>query len=227
MQKNNRVWEIDFARGIAILLMVTFHLIVDLKDFYSYDVEYMSGLWYYEGKLSAILFMIVSGISCTFSKSNSKRGVKVFTFGLILTVITFFFSPQTYIRFGILHFLGISMILYDLINRLDVKWIAAIGSLSFIAGSYFSKITVKSPYLFPIGLMDKNFASMDYYALFPWFGVFSIGIIIGKTVYKKRKSIFNFKYENTFFSFLAKHSLSIYLLHQPALLGVLYIWHSF
>ncbi|WHH59560.1 heparan-alpha-glucosaminide N-acetyltransferase [Petroclostridium sp. X23] len=227
MQKNNRVWEIDFIRGTAIILMVIFHLIVDLKDFYSYDIEYLSGFWSYEGKLSAILFMLVSGVSCTFSKSNMKRGLKVFSFGLILTAVTYIFSPEMYIRFGILHFLGTSMILYSLINKLSTKLLLTASTLIIIIGNYFLKMTVQSPYLFVIGLTDKNFGSMDYYPLMPWLSVFIIGIVIGRVVYKERKSIFNFTLENTYMSFLGNHSLLIYLLHQPLLLATLYVLHAF
>jgi uncharacterized membrane protein len=227
MQQRNRVWEIDFIRGIAIILMTIFHLIVDLKDFYAYKIEYLSGFWYYEGKLSAILFMLVSGISCTFSKSNIKRGLKVFSFGMLLTLTTYFYDPETYIRFGILHFLGASMILYNFIKNLNNKMLIAISILFILVGNIFSDMLVDSPYLFPIGLINKNFASLDYYPLFPWFGIFAAGILIGKTVYKNRKSIFPFNFKHDFISLLGKHSLPIYLIHQPALLAILFVIHKY
>ncbi|MDK2799094.1 MAG: hypothetical protein PWP27_1983 [Clostridiales bacterium] len=226
MKIKRRIWEIDFIRGIAIVLMVVFHLVVDLKDFYSYDIEYLSGFWYYVGKLSAILFILISGVSSTFSKHNIKRGSVVFSFGLLLSVITFFYSPKDYIKFGILHFLGTSMILYHFLNKLEKKYIFLLGTTIIILGNIFSNIVVNTPYLFPFGLIDKNFSSLDYYSLFPWFGLFLYGTLIAKTLYIEKKSLFSFEIKHDFISYLGQHSLFIYLTHQPLLLGILFIVHK-
>ena len=48
-QPLSRILEIDALRGVAIILMVIFHIIVDLTDFYGYHFQYLSGFWYYEG----------------------------------------------------------------------------------------------------------------------------------------------------------------------------------
>ena len=225
MEVKKRIWEIDFFRGIAIILMIVFHLIVDLKDFYSYDIDYMSGFWYYEGKISAILFITIAGISSTLGRNTFKRGIFVFALGMFLTVITYFYDPNTYIRFGILHLLGISMLLSILFKKFNTIFLAFISVLFLIVGNIFSKIIVNSPFLFWIGLVNNNFRSMDYYPLLPWFGIFTIGIVIGKTLYKERKSIIPVTINNDPISFLGKHSLAIYILHQPILLMVLYLLH--
>src|SRR5665647_1682285 len=107
---SNRIWEIDLIRGIAIILMIIFHLIVDLKDFYGYNLDYFRGFWYIEGKFSAILFMLICGVSSTLGRNNIRHGLKVFIWAMILTAVTYIYNGSCYILFGILHFLGISLL---------------------------------------------------------------------------------------------------------------------
>jgi len=225
VSRTDRLWEIDFFRGIAIVLMVIFHTIVDLKDFYGYDIDYMSGFWSYVGKLSAILFILISGISSTFSKNNIKRGIIVFSFGMLLTLVTYIYDQSFFIRFGILHFLGISMILYGLISRAKLSYLLVISVAAISLGQIFDGMTVNTPFLFPIGLRNDSFSSLDYYPLLPWFGLFLIGVLIGKTIYTNKKAIFNVKVKYDPLSYLGKHSLFIYLIHQPVILVLLHAYH--
>lgn len=223
-QSKNRIWEIDFIRGIAIILMIIFHLVVDLKDFYSYNLDYLNGFWFYLGKTSAVLFMLVSGVSSSFSRSF-KRGMMIFGFGMLLTIITYFYDPQTYIVFGILHLLGVSMILAPFFNQLDKLYIFIIATLVILMGIYFDPIYINTSYLIPIGLKNNGFRSMDYYPLFPWFGVFLYGIIISKVLNINKRIFIFFIPRNDLISYLGRHSLMIYLTHQPVLLAILFLIH--
>lgn len=221
---SRRIWEIDFIRGIAILLMILFHLIVDLKDFFGFQVEYLQGFWYLEGKLSAILFMIMCGVSSTLGRSTMQHGIKVFTWAMLLTAVTYIYNPSCYIRFGILHFLGISLLSAGLIRRLSSVWIFILSFVSILIGISFSERFVSNPYVFPLGLMTNTFISLDYYPLFPWYGVFLFGIIVGKIGYDDKVSLIQRPippFKNI--SWLGQHSLAIYLIHQPLLLSLLYL----
>lgn len=222
----NRIFEIDFFRGIALIMMIVFHLIYDLKEFYSYNFEYLRGFWYYEGKIAAIMFMLISGISATFSRNNLKRGFVVFGYGMLLTVVTYFYDPKTYIRFGILHLLGFCKIAYHYIGVFSNKILMAISITAITVGNIFSKVNVKNPYLYPFGLLASDFSSLDYYPILPWLGVFFLGVIMGKTIYPTKKSLlpFNPKFESI--AYMGRNSLFIYLVHQPVLLLLLYIYHN-
>lgn len=216
-----RIWEIDFLRGIALILMIIFHVVFDLRDIYNYPIEYSSGFYYYVGKASAILFMLVSGISSSFSRNNIKRGVRIFAVAMGVTLATYLFSPSLIVKFGVLHFFGISMILYPLFQNLRGYVLIITGTLVIIAGNFMSGMTVSSEFLFPIGLMSKNFASSDYYPLFPWFGVFLYGAALGKILYKEKKSLFNFTVKDNPLTFISRHTLIVYVLHQPLTLLIL------
>lgn len=229
MATKNRITEIDFLRGIAIILMILFHLIVDLKDFYHYNLEYLTGFWYLEGKLSAILFILLCGVSSTLSKNNTRHGITVFLWALLLTVITYFYNKNCFIWFGILHFLGISLLSANLLRNLPIVWLSIISSISILLGTLFSQRFIDNPYLFPIGLVNSTFISLDYYPLFPWYGIFLLGMIIGKAFYENKKRLSTCQASPSLakpITRLGQHSLMIYLIHQPLLLALLYIIHS-
>lgn len=230
MTLQHRIGTIDFIRGLAIILMIIFHFIVDLKDFYSYPINYVSGFWYAEGKLSAILFMLICGVSSTLGKNSTRHGFRIFLWAMLLTVVTYVYSENYYIRFGILHFLGISLLSAHFIRPWPNYALAILSCAIIIIGITFSNQYVSSPYLFPLGLRNSSFTSMDYYPLFPWYGVFLFGIVLGKIWYKDRSKrpdprILSF-FPFSLVAHLGQHSLAVYLIHQPILLLFLYLVHG-
>ena len=230
--RGSRVWQIDVLRGVAMILMTIFHALVDIRDFFGIaDLRYFEPPLLYIGRVSAILFIFISGISCRFSRNNIKRGAKVFLCGMIVTVATYIFVRDLYIRFGILHFLGVSMILTGLFEhlRIDEKreriiiWIAA--PLSLFLGWLFSRVTTEIPFLFIFGVITPKFVSYDFYPLFPWYGIYLAGYAIGRIAAQNRIKLAGF-HENWIMSALGalgKKSLIFYILHQPALLIILYV----
>lgn len=217
---NRRILEIDFLRAIAIILMVIFHIVYDLNEFVGLDIDYLSGFWYWEGKTSALMFIFLAGISSGFSKNTVKRGIKVLIFAMVITLVTYIFFREQYIRFGILHLLGTSMIFFPLLKKMNniLLFISAV----FIA---FTAISIKSTLvdtslLLPFGVMYRGFVTLDYYPISPYLSVFILGILAYKMYYYKGQSIFKFNYKNEYLSIISKNSLAIYLIHQPVLVGM-------
>lgn len=252
---SERVWEIDFLRALAILLMVTFHIVYDLDWLTNLNVSYEDPFWYWVGKSSALMFMFVSGISSGFSKDTVRRGLKVFCYALIVTVVTYFSLRAEYVRFGILHFLAVSMLLFPVLKKLPVVYLLIISIISIVLGLYFHQSVTNTWLLIPFGLTYPEFSTIDYYPLFPYLGVTTLGIIAYKVFYSKGKRIIkknwpapslydlgkgpsstyatsNFSFLNGIkkrqgsntLTFVSKHSLPIYLLHQPIILAVLYLF---
>ena len=219
--RDKRIWELDFFRGIALILMIYFHIVFDMKDIFDYNVIYSSGINYYLGKISAILFMLLSGVSCYLSRSNIRRGVKVLGIAMIITVATHLYSPELGVKFGILHFLGVCMLIAPLFQKLNRYMLLVLGTGSIILGNYFSGTTVSHDYLFVFGIYSEKFVSSDYYPLFPWIGIFMYGMAVGQIFYSNRKSIFNFTMGGNFISKAGRHTLVCYVLHQPLILLIL------
>lgn len=218
----SRIWELDFLRGIAILAMIAFHILYDLKVFYQVPISYEEGPVYYLGKFAASLFIVAAGISCSLSKSNIKRGAKLFLLGLLITLVTSLVIPGSNIIFGILHFLGTSIVLYSIFKHLKPRTLLLLGTAIILAGFYFKKITLPNNLLAPLGLLGSDFYSVDYYPLVPWLGLFLYGVALGKMLYTEKQSLFPVSpFRQNIVTALGQHSLAIYLLHQPVILLLL------
>jgi len=222
-EKNNRIWEVDFLRGTAIILMVLFHLLYDLNEFYGYKINYQEGYINLIGKSSALLFISISALSCSLSSSNFKRGLKILLLAFAITLITYIYDANTYINFGILHLIGTSILFYKFFKPFNAHLLLIMGTIIIIIGGFFSKTTIPTNFFFPFGLTNSSYTSLDYYPLFPYFGVFLYGMAFVKIFYPHKKSLLNFNLANNLISYLGQHSLAIYLIHQPILLGILYL----
>lgn len=219
--KGRRIWELDFLKGIALLLMVYFHLIYDLDQFFNNTVSIESPFNAYTGKAAGLLFIFTAGIGTYLSRNNLKRGLKLFGIAIIITIASYIYSPDEIIMFGILHFFAACILLYPLFRKLNPAALFVLGVLIYLLKTPAGKINMPFNYLFPLGLINQSFASSDYYPLIPYLGIFIFGVAIGKILYKEKTSIFKFQPPKNFINFAGRHTLAIYLLHQPIILIVL------
>ncbi len=225
MERLSRFWEVDALRGLAIIGMIVYHLIWDL-DFFGYNVS-VSGLDVFQ-KVVAGTFILLVGVSLALSyarKARSwdyyfKRGLMVFGWGMVITVVTKLVLEGSYVRFGVLHLIGVSIALgyfFIRFRRLNILF----GSLCFVL-YYFVK-DISSSLWYWIGF-SPTFGSVDYFPLLPWFGVVLFGIFLGKTLYFGYKRQFTIvPLRVRWLEYLGKHSLKIYIIHQPVLLGTIYV----
>ena len=145
-----RFWEIDFLRGIAIIMMVLYHLLYNLYYFAHYNINVYSGFWMYFARTTATTFIFLVGVSLSVSFSRTKkihqdrnklfmkyfrRGLKVFSWGLIITLVTWIFLREGFVIFGILHLIGISIILAYPFLKLRY-WNLLIGLFCIFLGAY-------------------------------------------------------------------------------------------
>lgn len=224
MNKNKeRIWELDLIRGIALVLMIYFHIVYDLKEIFHQPVSYQSGINYYVGKVSGSLFIFAAGISSSLSKSNSKRALKLLAIALAITAATHLYDPQIGIKFGILHFLGLSILAAPLFLRLNKYFLLVLGMAVFVLSPYLSAVRVNNNLLFIFGLTTNSFVSSDFYPVIPWFGIFLFGLSAGKGLYSSRKSYAALKQGKNILTLAGKHTLLIYLLHQPLILVILHL----
>lgn len=216
--------EIDLLRAVAIVLMVLFHLVYDLKEFAGVNIDYQSPLWFFIGKASALLFIFISGLSSGFSRSPIRRGLKVLFYGMGITVVTYLFMKDEYVRFGILHFLGVTMILSPLLVRLSSWTLWGLAGSSAVLGFWFKEQVLKTSLLLPFGLMYDGFGSMDYYPLFPYLAMTVLGILAYRHFYAQRtEPLFALRKNSELIRWLSRNSLGIYLFHQPLLLLMIFI----
>ncbi len=242
---NRRYIEIDLVRGIAVVMMVLYHLLFDLWFLSMYQIPVTTGFWKYFAVATASLFLILVGISVTISAAHAekllsrrdfylkfvRRGIVILLVAAGITFATWWYlSGEGFIIFGILHLIGFSIILAPLFFHRGKKTLVA-GIVIILIGILLMQ--VRGPaYLIPFGIFPESFYSVDYTPVFPWFGLVLAGIFIGETLYPGGRRAFSlpkfqnpgrlFSYPLTFLSFLGKHSLIIYIIHQPVIILLLH-----
>ncbi len=229
-----RFWEIDFLRGFAIVNMIIYN--------YSFALSYLGisslklSLWY--AIMIASTFIFISGLCLTISYSKVKnkslreirkkfffKGLKIFFFGILITIITYLTFPEAFVIFGILHFIGISIILGQFfLNFRKLNFL--LGVILIFIGIYLQQFRFDFYWLLWLGFIPKYFFTFDYFPPLPWFGLTLFGISFGNIFYKDGKRRFKIKDFSKniiikFLMFLGRNSLLIYLLHQPILIFIL------
>lgn len=224
---------IDILRGVAICGMLIFHIHFDIQNFFTYSSAWISIFWEILWKLSAFLFITIAGFSFAYAyKKYSasivskyiKYALKLWLIALCISFVTYMLSPEVAVWFGILHFFSIAFLLLLLLKdlyRFNMFLIVLIGCLLYIF-----PIDSQSKTLFLLWL-GEWYSSGDYYPLFPYFWVLLFGYISGQYFLKKNLSHYlELNTSNTIsrgFEYIGKHSLFIYIVHQPVILGVLYL----
>lgn len=239
LSPHSRFWELDFIRGTAVAMMVLYHFLYDLDYFGIYPLDVRLGPWLYFAEATAAIFIVLVGASLTMSASRSRvleasgklylklfeRGLKIFSMGLAITLATYLLIGRGFIIFGVLHFIGASIVLAYPFLRLRTANIFA-GAVVILTGFYLQGLTFNFPWLLWLGFVPYNFYTLDYFPLIPWFGLVLIGIFLGNGFYQDGKRGFKLpdlsgSFMVDLFCALGRNSLAIYLIHQPVIVAAL------
>ncbi len=215
-------------------MMVAYHFVFDLPYFFSGTPDPYSGIWILIARVVQYGFLSAVGLSLYLSfkkapdysiwlKRMEVRAFKLFGVAMAITLVTWLVAPDAYIRFGILHLISVSILLGALIIP-STALTGAAFFLSLALGIYLSGSEAPYSFLIPFGLPPANFYTFDYFPLFPWFSVVLAGILLAK-VFEHLSWLQNPKWLGRFPALekIGQHSLLIYLIHQPILLGGLWI----
>lgn len=233
---------IDAVRGVAIINMIAYHLCYDIFEVFGvHEGWYLTtGATIWE-RFICCTFILVSGVSLNFSKHPYRRGLIINLCGFAITAITLIFMPSQVIWFGILNLIGCAIIITAALKPLFEKLppiTGAVGSLLLFAFSYgvprqflglFNLRLITLPealyqfsFLSFLGFKSADFYSSDYFPLLPWLFLFFAGFFLWKIFERTRAAEF-FRPRIPILSFIGRHSLLIYLVHQPVLYGICYI----
>ena len=262
--KRNRIWEIDFVRGLMILFVVWDHFMWDVNCIGTQTYRSKLFQWlftlserYYNGSLRAVthdvfvsMFVVTSGISCSFSRSNGKRAIKMMIFALLFSAVTYAVSSvigeELTIYFNVIHVVALSVALYTAIEWLwslcKKNWqknifgvvMFAITMTALVLGSCAKNMNVhwtnllfgKSEWRTAVIRKFRN--GGDYLAFLPDFGWFLVGVFLGKLIYRERKSVFpsvDARYVSPV-TFCGRHSLWVYFISQIVMFGFVYLLHD-
>ena len=240
-----RIHLMDELRGFAVFCMVFYHGFYTL----AFLMGQSWGEWLYRFFMPAEpwfagLFIFIAGISSNLTHSNLVRGVKLLGVALLVTLATAIAVPDELIVFGILHFLSVCMSAFGLLQLLRRRlgrteeppfrlWPVVVCAVLFIVTRYLASGYLQIPFvlrvflpsgwyqawLAPLGLPGPGFSSADYFPLLPWCFVFAAGTVVGRLAKAGKFPAWTYPSRVPFFSFLGRHALLIYVLHQPVIYG--------
>jgi len=226
-----RYAAIDALRGFAIVMMIAYHFSFDLnyhgwihQDFNN------SPFWLIARACIVSLFLLLVGISLALnaqradSRSFWRRQARLLAACVAVSLGSYLMFPESFIFFGILHFI----LLASLVGRLLVRFHYANLAASLpvlLAGVFYSNPLFDAPLLQWLGFMTYKPLTEDYVPFFPWFGVVLAGIFLGGQIIRKPAWLIGYQPgpQIRLSALAGRHSLAIYLLHQPVLLGILFL----
>lgn len=235
-----RFWEIDALRGVAIIMMVIYHLLWDLYFFAVLPtIALQVGFWRYFQRTTASLFLILVGVSLVVSYQRARhanggqrtpfikffwRGAQIFGWGMVISLIVRLAGIGT-IDFGVLHLIGFAII--AAYPFLEFRWLnIGLWALFYLTGTLLHPGLVNFPWLIWLGLEPLSYTYLDYFPIIPWFGVVLLGIGLGNLLYADNHRHWRMPDIGDWLplrelQFLGRRSLTIYLVHQPVLFVVL------
>ena len=231
---------LDTVRGVCILSMVAYHGMYDLVDIFGLPSAWYTGLPGYIWQQSICwTFILLSGMCWQLSRRHVKRGLLLVGCGAAITLITWLVMPSQRILYGVLNLLGLSALLLiplDKVFRKIPAWAGLVGALLLFAltknvsrGSlgFEGLVLCQLPrwlyatdLLAVVGFPSPSFWSTDYFPLLPWFFLFCAGYFLWSLLDKSPRAKELLRPGLRPLSFLGRHSLVIYLIHQPALMAV-------
>jgi len=234
-QFQHRIILIDLLRGVAIALMFIYHFCFDLNYFGYVHFRFNSDpFWLNFRAIIVSLFLGVMGFSLFLAHQSHWRPQRwLKRFGLLVlaalavSLSSYLMYPKSFIFFGILHFIAVASLLGLPFLRLGYLNLI-IGPVILLIGNHYEHPFFNQAGWQWLGMMTERPITEDYVPVFPWFGMILIGL--GLAYWTKNNQTLNkllyWQRQHpvlTTLTFAGRHSLLIYLLHQPIFLGVLYV----
>lgn len=231
----NRSPALDFARTLALAGMVLYHFTFDL-DLFGYIPRGTSVTGYFALHARAVAgcFLFLAGMSLYLAHRGgidwSKVARRTAVLGgaaAVITLVTVIVMPENFIFFGILHSITVASLLGLAFLRLPAVVVAGAGVMVLALPRIVSFDLFNPIWLVWIGLGTVKPMTADFEPVFPWFGPFLLGMASAKV-------LLQFGYLNRpqgpvarplrWLAWPGQHSLAIYLVHQPILIGLIWLY---
>ena len=239
---------LDTLRGLTLCSMIAYHTVWDLVCLFGavawpgFPAETRAFVWQQSICWS---FIFLSGFCWPLGRAHLRRGLTVFAGGLAVTAVTLLTMYENRVVFGVLTFLGCAMLLLIPLDRLLGRVPPGVGFLASTAlfallrnlgAGYLGfgpwRLCTVPAWLYKgyvatfIGFQDPAFYSSDYFAMLPWLFLFLAGYFACRWLragdaMARLPGIFACGVRPL--AFLGRHSLPLYLLHQPVIYGVLWL----
>lgn len=244
--KNKKRYElIDSIRGFAIINMIVFHALYDIFQIYGDGTMFSAPIFAVWERFICVSFIIISGASFNFSRHTVRNGIIVSLCGFAVTIVTTLAMPSQAVWFGILNLLGISMLicsaLKDIINAVPPVAGAVVsflmyaltygvprGYIGFLGIRFFElpQALYEYKYLSFLGFRSVDFVSSDFFPIIPWLFLYVFGLFLWRIIKERRLDKY-FYFKIPVLNIIGRHSLVIYLLHQPVLMLIMTLIYGY
>jgi uncharacterized membrane protein len=226
-----RIAAIDALRGTAIVAMVAYHFCFDLTVFRLYGADfYRDPFWIGARGLIVTGFLLLVGISLVLAQRDAapaarfwRRWVEIAGAAALVTAGSYLMFPRSFIYFGILHGIAASLLLARPLVPYPTAALA-LGIAAVVVGNTVALPFFDAPLASVVGLTTRKPPTEDFVPLLPWCGVVLLGIAAGHALARTRFALLApLDRAPRWLAWLGRHSLPIYLVHQPILLGALWL----
>jgi uncharacterized membrane protein len=226
-----RLDAIDAARGFALCLMIAYHFCFDLRHFgfLAADFEH-DAFWLWTRALILSTFMALVGVSLVLSERAGTSATHFWRrLGFIaagaaaVSLGSFVAFPRSFITFGVLH----CIVVASLVARplVGVPGLAlALGAAMIAVGNLVSHPVFDAPVLSVIGLRTSKPPTEDYVPVLPWAGATLLGVAAARYALTPAVTTALTRVRAPrILAWMGRHSLAIYLVHQPLLFSLLWV----
>lgn len=235
-RSSQRIAALDLLRSAALLGMASYHFVYDLQMHGLVPPGFaVQGFFYWHARTVASTFLLLAGLGIWLSHGAGirwpafwRRMAKVGGAAALVSVATYIALPDWWIFFGILHCIALGSLLALPFLRLPALVTVAAGAFVVWASYALATPAMNAPLLRFIGLHTIPTMTVDFEPLFPWFGPILIGLGLGRL--GSRFGLWNWLARWNAPGWVralgwpGRHSLAVYLLHQPILFGLVGLW---
>jgi uncharacterized membrane protein len=227
----NRIGGIDSLRGLAIVAMIAYHFTFDLRYFGAVRADFENDPFWLGARVAIVSsFLLLVGVSLVLAREFNvptarfaRRVALIALCALAATLGSYVVFPERFIYFGILHCIAVASVLArPLAGRPQLA--LALGAAAITAGLVLSHPFFDTRAASWIGFNTVKPPTEDFVPLFPWFGVVLLGIALGHGLVRRDFApVALLAQAPKALRWLGRHSLVVYMLHQPVLLGLLWL----
>jgi uncharacterized membrane protein len=228
-----RVASIDVLRALALFAMIGYHFAFDLRYYgvIRTDFEHDPICLVIRATILSS-FLLLAGVSLALAERRSggagaarfwRHVGEIAACALLVSAGSYALFPRTYIWFGVLHAIAVSLIAARPFARRPAL-AAGIGIVVIVAGATLSHPAFDTRSLGWLGFMTAKPYTEDYVPLFPWAGVMFVGIALGHALAQRNFApLAALARLPSWVATLGRHTLLVYMIHQPILLGALWL----
>ena len=234
-KRPGRVDAVDCARGLALVGMAAYHLTWDLADFrlVSPLLPFTPGMRLLSHVVASV-FLALVGVSLALAH---RKGLNQRAFwrrlgivagaAALVTIGSVVFAPGEGIFFGILHCIAAASLIAGPFVTAPAWASLAVGLAAIGAPFLVHSTLFDPPWLLWLGLGEALPNTLDWRPLLPWAGVVFLGLGLAQDPGAMARLTSPERWRaasapSRAICFAGRHSLPIYLVHQPILIGLVY-----